>query len=282
MKIEGWKCYKNAAIPLTPPHINPNTKPIEDRTIWNMDNKPQIVRWTTNFDCGYETQWWYCIKDNPLDVDALSSKKRYEINKGKKNFEVKKIDPAHYWEEMYDVTIKAFANRPDKIGITPDKMKFKEHVERWQYPIVVIAAFSREDGRMSGFSFLIENDTFVDFSMLRVTPNYEKLAVNAAIVGGICDYYKDRLSAGDGFYISDGARNILHQTAFQDYLEKYFSFKKAYCHLHIKYRKDIELIVKILMPLRKILYKLEKNSLARKIAGILKMEEISRSFNEKE
>lgn len=51
-----------------------------------MDGNPYFARWTDNFDCGYETEWWYCIKDEPFDISKINSKKRYEINKGKKNF----------------------------------------------------------------------------------------------------------------------------------------------------------------------------------------------------
>ena len=41
---------------------------------------------------------------------------------------------------------------------------------------------------------------------------------------------------GKNFYICDGERNILHETSFQNYLEKYFGFRKAYCKLNLKYR----------------------------------------------
>lgn len=52
-----------------------------------------LVRWTDNFDCGFETNWWYVIKDKPFDIDALKSKRRYEIRKGRKNFGVEKVNP---------------------------------------------------------------------------------------------------------------------------------------------------------------------------------------------
>ena len=279
MAIDGWKYYNYAMIPATPPHETPNMHLVENGDIWKIDGcAPLLARWTTDFDCGYETEWWYCIKDTPLDIDALSSKRRYEINKGKRNFEVKRINPAEFWEEMYEATLQAYSERPSSGNINTNKEIFKERVEKWQEPIIVIAAFSRESGVLSGFAFLIEYDRFVDFNMLRTVPSSEKFAVNAAIVTGICDYYKERLSKGDGFYISDGARNILHQTAFQSYLEKYFGFRKAYCKLHIKYRKGIGIIVNMLMPFRKVLYKLQKIDLIRKITGILSMDEISRTF----
>lgn len=46
------------------------------------------------------------------------------------------------------------------------------------------------------------------------------------MVARILEDNNDRLNKG--FYINDGARSIRHETAFQDYLEKYFGFRKAY------------------------------------------------------
>ena len=64
---------------------------------------------------------------------------------------------------------------------------------------------------------------------------------------GILEYFKDDLNQGN--YLCDGARVIIHETHFQDFLEKYFQFRKAYCVLHVDYRVPLNLIVKILFPL---------------------------------
>ena len=32
--ISGWRYYNHAAVPTTPPHINPNLEPIENGSIW--------------------------------------------------------------------------------------------------------------------------------------------------------------------------------------------------------------------------------------------------------
>ena len=91
--------------------------PITDGTIWKIGGgggTPLLARWTTEFDCGYETNWWYCIKDTPFDIGSLPSKKRYEINKGKKNFEVRLIAPTEYKDELYDVTVDAYSAWDEK------------------------------------------------------------------------------------------------------------------------------------------------------------------------
>lgn len=63
----------------TAPQEKVDVHPIKDKTIWKMDGNPYFARWTDNFDCGYETEWWYCIKDEPFDISKINSKKRYEI-----------------------------------------------------------------------------------------------------------------------------------------------------------------------------------------------------------
>ena len=73
-----------------------------------------LARWTENWDCGKETEWWYVIKDTPFDISKLKAKRRYEINKGIKNFEVKPIDPVSFVEDIYRVTVKAYSGWPEK------------------------------------------------------------------------------------------------------------------------------------------------------------------------
>ena len=51
MKIEGWKYYVRAAIPSTPPHIEVDVEPLNDGRIWNLDGKPLLARWDSDWDC---------------------------------------------------------------------------------------------------------------------------------------------------------------------------------------------------------------------------------------
>lgn len=120
---------------------------------------------------------------------------------------------------------------------------------------------------------LTDYGSYAEFSVLRTEPSAEKNAINAAMVNGILEYYKDRF---DGhFYINDGSRSIRHETAFQDYLEKYFEFRKAYCRLNVRYKKGFGVIVKMLYPFRN--YIRPDSSIGSKISAILKMEEVCRT-----
>ena len=128
------------------------------------------------------------------------------------------------------------------------------------------------DNNLSGYAYLTDNTSYLEFNMLRVIPKNEKKGINAAIIAKILEDNNEKLEGG--WYINDGARSIRHETAFQDYLEKYFGFRKAYCKLHIYYRFPVGIIIKLLYPLRK--YFNSESKVGSIINSLLKMEEICR------
>lgn len=92
------------------------------------------------------------------------------------------------------------------------------------------------------------------------------------MIVAIVEDYNEKLSRN--FYINDGERAIRHETAFQDYLEKYFGFRKAYCRLNIKYRFPVNIVVRLLFPFRKNISK--DSGIGSMISSVLHMEEIVR------
>lgn len=236
---------------------------------------PLLARWTTEFDCGYETTWWYVIKDRPFDIMALKSKRRYEINKGIKNFNVKVIDPARYEEEMYSIKVAAYSAYPEKYRPKVDKNGFTASLANWG-KYVVFGAFFRETNEMVGYAYFEkESDNYIDFKVLKTNPEYEKYSINAAIVEKMLSYLSSFLEGGG--IICDGSRNISHETKFQDYLEKYFGFRKAYCKLHIAYNPRIKWLIKLIYPARRVLLKFDEVGIIHQVNSILKMEELVRS-----
>lgn len=269
--MSDWKYYNHALIPTCAPHETPNIEVLNDKKIWNQNGKKALfARWTTNWDCKEETEWWYVIKDEPFDITKLKKKRRYEINKGRKNFEIKIINPLNFKEKLYNIQIAAISSYPEKNRRNINYNDFIKNIERWNENII-FGAF--RDNELCGYALLQEKETFIDFSVLKTIPSYEKLGINAAIVYEILNYYRSKLK--DGYYISDGARNIFHETKFQDYLEKYFEFRKSYCTLHIQYKCIIKLIITLLFPIRKILIK-SSNKIISKISAVLMMEGIVR------
>ena len=278
MKIEGWMYYNHAAIPTGAPHEVPNLAPIQNGDIWKLDGAPLLARWTDTFDCKEETNWWYVLADAPLDISSLKAKRRYVINRGNQNFEVKLIDSMLHMEELYRVQADAFMAYPAKYRPTVDKQKFfrsLEAIAEHKDSIKLFGAFYRETGELCGYARVQFNNGCAALQVLKTKPDFEKHQVNAALVYGVMKELEPFLNTGG--YIADGARSINHESSFQDYLEKYFSFRKAYCKLHVCYSPRIRAIVNFLYPFRKVLLKLDDINLIHQINGVLKMEEIVRN-----
>lgn len=274
MKIEGWRYYNHAALPDTPPHVMVNEEPIKNGSIWDLSKSCYLARWITNFDCEEETNWWYILKDTPFEIEELKSKRRYEINKGKKNYRVEEIQPLDYKEEIYRVQVEAYSAYPEKYRPVVDKDILFEEMDRWDY-YKFYGAFSKQDNTLCGYAWLNRKGKYIYYAFHKVVPSAEKMGINASIVAAILEGHRADLS--NGCYICDGSRSISHESHFQDYLEKYFGFRKAYCKLHVIYRPIIKPIVYALYPFRSVIKKLDNNSFIHNINGILRMEELVRN-----
>lgn len=268
----GWKYYNHAYVPENP-YVQADISLIENEDIWQSG--VYFARWVTDFDCGHETEWWYVIKDEPFDISSLKAKRRYEINKGIKNFEVKIIDPREYKEELYNAQLAMLLTYPPKYRPTVNKEEFFRDIDTVWDRYIIFGAFFREMGELKGYALLTElDDGYIEFNVLKTFPEYEKYGINAALIEGMLTHFSDFLARGG--IISDGARNVSHETNFQDYLEKYFGFRKAYCNLHIKYNPKLKALIKVMYRFRHILKRLDSIRKIHGINSLLRLEEIAR------
>lgn len=271
-EVPAWRYYKHAMVPNVAPHEDVDLSMLESGEIWKKNPKALLARWTTDFDCGYETNWWYLIKDEPFDIDQIKAKRRYDINRGKRFFRVTRIDPEQYLDDIYSTQVAAYAKYPAKYRPVVDRKKVAERVcYNWKKSnIWVYAAFFCETDEFAGYSLLTDTGEYLDFNAQWVKPEFEKYQINAALIAYVLDDWKTSLA--QGYYICDGERNILHETAFQHYLERYFEFRKAYCNLHTRYRQGVGWIIRCLYPFRNFLKKLGSIALVHKMNGVLLME----------
>lgn len=271
-----WNYYNRALIPEIAPHEEIDEKNIKFKKIWKMNwkEKPLLIKWTTDFDCLYKTEWWYCIKDSPFNINDLKAKRRYEITKGIKNFKIEIINPENYFEDIFIILLKAYEGYPLKYRPKIIKEEIRKNIKKWS-SYTVFGAFDFNQN-LCGYAIVNRKINFIELKVLKTIPKYEKKGINAGIIYFILEYYKEALSKG--IYICNGERNISHETNFPEYLEKYFMFRKAYCKLNLKYRKSLEIVLKIIFPFRKFIKKIDKNIFLHKVNSILVLEEIRRSF----
>ncbi len=275
-----WSYYHHAMIPDRSPHEAVDLTEIKTGSLWKAEEgrRPLLARWTTDFDCGYETPFWYVIKDDAYDPAAMKAKRRYEITKARRHFEVGVIDPGKLAEELYRVQMAAIACYPKETRPVVEHDKFVRACPRWGG--ITFGAFEKDESgtatdKLCGYAFLAPNGRCINFSVLKSDPASERDGVNAALVDGILTHYEKELASGE-VYICDGSRSIRHETAFQDYLEKYFGFRKAYCHLKIVYRPLLRPLIAILYVFRKLLGRLNGIGAIRTVNSLLEMEAIKR------
>lgn len=270
MIIEGWKYYNHSAIPTSAPHEKVNLLAIKSGRIWNIEGKkPLLARWISDFDCGYETEWWYIIKDNSTTLEQCKKKVRKEIRRANEKIDIRVINPEEYEEDIKRVYHAAVSNyeKPD----VPLYLKQIKKVENEEW----IGAFERENNLLIAYKIGRLHKENVEMITSKVDPRYSCCSPLLAM-----NYYQIEkyINSGEYRYMSNGARTILHQTGYNDYLENKLGFRKAYCRLNIKYRPKIKMIIYILYPFHGIFKKLDRYSFMRKINGLLEMERINRSF----
>ena len=277
-----WSLYSGALILKgRPPHADNNDVTIAEAKEALAHWGGHFCRWTTDFDCGHETEWWYCLRDTPIELNQFKSKTRNEINRGLRTTsyrllnadEIKSLLPA-----MYNVAIESFSEYPAKYRPVLKINNFSKSIEQHVKSATshVWGCFDRDTGEMVGYSVCGLVDGVVHLWIVKIRPTFLKNRVNAGLVFTLCKYYLNEQSC---HYVCDGQRNIRHETNYQNYLVKTLGFRKAYCRLNIVYSPIMNVVVKILYPIRGLLKLLSNHSaILYNIYCVLKQEEYARSF----
>lgn len=266
-----WVYYNHALVPDCAPHTEVDSEIIRTGAIWKGAPRGALLaRWTSDFDCGYDTGWYYIVREAPFNVEALERKSRKHIRQALRKTYVKMVDPREYAQQLYAVDLevcKTYENYTMTRTLEHYSECTDESVDYW-------AAFSAEDDRLIGFLRCQRRDGYVETQVGKYLPEDRRLQPSDALHYAICQFYLNECGYR---YCSSGSRNISHETQVQDYLCHTFGYKKAYCRLHICYRPVMAMAVKMLYPFRKMLKKLEKVGLIHSINGILLMEEIAKN-----
>lgn len=235
-----------------------------------------FARWTTDFDCQKKTNWWYCIKDTPIDLNCLSSSQRYRINRGLKNYKVSLLCKSSV-AVLIDDIFAVYSKCNDTYGATKisiDESAFKEHFFTVTQNADVWGVFDNITDRLVGYSICGVDGDVVYMRVVKVKPESRRNKANAALAYSICRYY---INENHFRYVSDGERNIRHETNYQDYLVNNIGFRYSYCHLHICYSPIVGCLVRFLYPFRELIKYLGKyNRMLFNVYCVLKQESYTR------
>ncbi len=278
MNIEGWKYYNHAAIPTVAPHETVDTECVENGKIWELGGEPLLARWTTDFDCGYETTFWYIIREAPFDIEFLSRMSRKHIRQALKKCYVKRISIRENLSSLYNCyneaqqKYKNFKQRDFESFKKEYTKYFDDGTDCWAcYPI----GSDRLVGYMT--ARLYKNHT--ELMTAKFSPSFLSIGVSYVLYYSVYSYY---LNETESKYVSSGTRSVNHTTNTQEYKEKTFGCRKAYCKLNIEYNPKIKPIISVLYLFRRILKCLDCIGFIHQINAVLKMEELFREQKRKD
>lgn len=272
-----WKKYQGALLwNGNPAKETPTEKEAQEAV---KESGAMFARWTSDWDCGTPTEWWWCIKDTFTPLNEFSAKQRYRINKGLKNCDVRRLPPdsiADYVEGIYQVAEEAFADYPAAYRPTLHKTEF----EKWLLTVVqnqdIWICIEKTTGKTIGYAICEIEYGFAKLQQVKVPTKKLNTEANAAIVYRLQEYYLQEQHLD---YICDGERNIKHQTQYQDYLARVLKFRYAYCRLNIVYSHKMRFAVNFLYPFMGGVYLLSKvNAFLYNVYCVLRMERIRRGF----
>lgn len=265
-----WFIYQGALIPDAPPHHN-ITLSLQEQKQLLKKSYAYFIRWTSNFDIPQETSFWYIIKDKPEGLETYNSKIRNQIKKGLHLCRVQKCTVSLIMNEGYDVYRKAF-DHYHTVQQPSDKSNFKKALlsleGNWEFWEV-----RNDAGKLIGYSQNYIIDTVCNYSTVKLDPDFLPLYPAYALFYTMNLHYLNECNMR---YVHDGSRSLSHETNIQDFLCSKFKFRKAYCKMHIAYRNDISIFVKLIYPFKNLFSKMDIK-IMKKITTLLKHEEIRRA-----
>lgn len=202
----------------------------EEKALFQKHKKALLLRYTTDFDQTRTQNWFFCLKDTPYDFEGLKSKRKNVVRKGIQNFTIRQIKLSNYVEAFWTLTNDAYQGYENPNVITREAAMKKAVAIDAREDYFVLGAFCNDDGVLAGYVWCHVNGNWITISEQKAIRAYENRGVNAALCHSLCTLYNEKYAH---CILCDGERNVLHKTAFQDYLIKYFGFRYAYCRLRV-------------------------------------------------
>lgn len=261
MKLD-YRCYKGAWVFAHDPHLEKRLSADGVKAL--LSKGGMMIRNAYDFDCKEETCFWYVIKDTFGSMEELSAKMRNQVKKCFKTMRVEKISAEYLLENGYDVFVAASDSYRVK-AVPPTREEFeariKNAVENEYWGVIDI-----ETEKLVAFCMNAVTDESCEYRTMKAIPKYQKLYAYYGLIYEMNRYYLEELKVK---YVNDGARSITNHSNIQPFLIDKFKFRKAYCHLSIKYQWWMGMAVCMLYPFRKLIP-------LRQVKALLDMEAMAR------
>lgn len=228
--IDGvpWRTSRRMLEPLAAPHT---MKPVDRAKVRRAmrETGALLARWNDAWDTTPGEWWWICADDPNYDVEKFpSSRGRRGVRVGLRRCEVRPVELAWLAEHGYETYLAAFARysswvKPNsREAFAAGMMEYNEWgCEGW-------ACFV--DGALAAWANCIVVGDAVYLSTVKSDPKYLNARPNNVMCYVLTREY---LGPRHMAYVTDGLRVLLHETAFQDFLEE-MGYRRIYCPLRVE------------------------------------------------
>lgn len=236
-----WKIYKKMIQPLGPANYDYSITRKEARNIL-IKLGGILIRWTNGFIEDKSTEWYSVICDIFIPLEKLKSKNRSEIRRGLRNCKVKKVDAEFIARNGFEVFINAIRGyrRVNIPKISRDQFYHTHLIHKSFDDIIHYWGVFHKEKLIAYSQNYIYAPIEVNYSTIKFHPDFLKLYPSYSLIYKMNEFY---LKNKRFRYVNDGWRSIFHQSNIQSFLEKKFSFKKAYSNLHIIYKPSLHIFI---------------------------------------
>jgi hypothetical protein len=266
-----WRRLHGALVPLGMPHVDKALQVADARRLV-IKHRALFIRWEDKFDQLSIAEWWHVIKDQLENFDALSRNTRSKVRRGTKRFQTEPIGRKEILSEGYEVYKSAF-DRYQTFEEMLSEQAFQQAITDLPAETEFWAVREQESGQMVAFSENLVRDTACFYNTMWFQPDALRAYAGYLLIHEMNKHYLNERRLN---YVSDGARNISHQTNVHEFLEQKFKFRRAYARLRVVYFPGVGILVKLLYPFR-TMFNDRSASLLQKIAVVLEQERIRRT-----
>jgi len=245
----AWRLYHRALVPDLAPHESVEPDRQDARELLRLSGA-QFMRWTTDFDCD-QTGFWWVIKDSEASLESLPKKTRYEVRRASRRFELVPVSDLDLMNWGYGIYLSAMREYRNARSPVSEALFLTDVRSRARDPRYSFWGVRDHDtDRVVAYATTLVQANACTYSAFFIDAAFRPLNVGYLMVHGLNDYYLNQVGVT---YVNDGARSLSHTSEIQDFLERRFGFRRAYCRLHLSYRPLLSVAVKAAYPFRRSL-----------------------------
>jgi hypothetical protein len=235
-----------------------------------------FLRYSYDFDVKEPTEWWCIVKDKEEDLSDYNQKIRYQIRRGLKKFEYRRVDPALIRANaypVYDLCMREIEKTP--LGEEAYQRQLAYEVETG-IPVEYIGIF--QEGALIGYSknFASDKEGRVFCESYYIPREYYRQSVIYGLISWENRFY---INERGYEYTMFGTKTLLHPSNIDQFLLGRMELRKAYCKMYVVYDFRTRFLLGVLYPIRRTLEKVESEKLL-PVKALIEQERIARSFDQ--